>query len=106
MLREGEIHPDLANRLAAEAARCAQQVLQMCIRAIDYCPPVGITFGDYLRAIVTAETDFNPDDSGGYRLAFVESFRHWGIHPEGRRSMSVEGLLWPTGDEVEEEAGG
>lgn len=106
VLREGEIHPDLANRLAAEAARCAQQTLQMCIRAIDYCPPVGITFGDYLRAIVTAETDFNPDDTGGYRLAFVESFRQWGIHPEGRRSMSVEGLLWPTGDEVEEEAMG
>jgi hypothetical protein len=104
VLREGDIHPDLANRLAAEAARAAQQTLQMCIRAIDYCPPVGITFGDYLRAIVTADTDFNPDDVGGYRLAFVESFRQWGIHPESLRSMSVEGLLWPTGDEAEEEA--
>lgn len=105
VLREGEIHPDLANRLAAEAARAAQQTLQMCIRAIDYCPPVGITFGDYLRAIVTADTDFNPEDPGGYRLAFVESFRHWGIHPEGMRSMSVEGLLWPTGEAAREEAG-
>ena len=103
VLREGDIHPDLSNRLAAEAARCAQQTLQMCIRAIDYCPPVGITFGDYLRAIVTADVDFNPDD-GGYRLAFVESFRQWGIHPEGMRSMSVEALLWPTGEEAEEEA--
>lgn len=103
VLREGEIHPDLANRLAAEAARCAQQTLQMCIRAIDYCPPVGITFGDYLRAIVTADTDFNPDDPFGYRLAFVESFRQWGIHPHGMRSMSVEGLLWPTGEAAQEE---
>jgi hypothetical protein len=100
VLREGDIHPDLSNRLAAEAARAAQQTLQMCIRAIDYCPPVGITFGDYLRAVVTADTDFNPDDSGGYRLAFVESFRQWGIHPQGMRSMSVEGLLWPTGEEA------
>ena len=41
VLREGDIHPDLANRLADEAARCAHYVLQMCIRAIDYCPPVG-----------------------------------------------------------------
>ncbi len=105
VLREGEIHPDLANRLADEAARCAQQTLQMCIRAIDYCPPVAITFGDYLRAIVTADTDFNPEGAGGYRLAFVESFRQWGIHPEGMRSMSVEGLLWPTGDAAREEAG-
>ncbi len=105
MLREGDIHPDLSNRLAAEAARSARQILQMCIRAIDYCPPVGITFGDYLRAIVTADSDLHPDDTAGYRLAFVESFRHWGIHPEGMRSMSVEGLLWPTGDEAMEEAG-
>ena len=105
VLREGDIHPDLANRLAAEAARAAQQMLQMCIRAIDYCPPVGITFGDYLRALVTADTDFNPEDAGGFRLALVESFRHWGIHPEGMRSMSLEGLLWPTGDAAREEAG-
>lgn len=104
VLREGEIHPDLANRLADEAARCAFYVLQMCIRAIDYCPPVGITFGDYLRAIVTADHDLNPDDTYGYRLAFVESFRQWGISPKGMRSMSVESLLWPTGDAAMEEA--
>jgi hypothetical protein len=103
ILREGEIHPDLVNRLAAEAARSAQQILQMCIRAIDYCPPVGITFGDYLRAIVTADADFSPDDPLGYRLAFVESFRQWGIHPPGMRSMSVEALLWPTGEAVNDE---
>lgn len=104
VLREGEIHPDLANRLADEAARCAYYTLQMCIRAIDYCPPVGITFGDYLRAIVTADKDLNPDDSYGYRLAFVESFRQWGIHPQAMRSMSVEALLWPAGEEAMEEA--
>jgi hypothetical protein len=75
----------------------------MCIRAIDYCPPVGITFGDYLRAIVTADADFSPDDPLGYRLAFVESFRQWGIHPPGMRSMSVEALLWPTGAAVNDE---
>lgn len=104
VLREGEIHPDLVNRLADEAAASARHTLQMCIRAIDYCPPVGITFGDYLRAIVTADTDFMPDDPLGYRLAFVESFRQWGIHPAGMRSMSVESLLWPTGEEAMEEA--
>lgn len=105
VLREGEIHPDLANRLADEASRCANQALQMCIRAIDYCPPVGITFGSYLRGIVTADYDLNPDDLDGYRLAFVESFRQWGIYPAGMRSMSVGGLLWPSGEEAMEEAG-
>jgi hypothetical protein len=104
VLRDGDIHPDLSNRLAAEAARCAQYTLQMCIRAIDYCPPVGITFGDYLRAILTADFDLNPDDPFGYRLAMLESFRHWGIHPQSMRSMSIEGLLWPTLDTCMKEA--
>ena len=104
VLRAGEIHPDLATRLATEARRAAQYTLQMCIRALDYCPPVGPTFGDYLRAVVTADLELNPDETL-YRLAFVESFRQWGIQPRGRSSMSVEGLLWPTGEEAMEEAG-
>ncbi len=103
VLRAGDIHPDLSNRLADEAARCAQYTLQMCIRAIDYCPPVGITFGDYLRAIVTADYDINRDDPYGYRLAVVETFREWGIHPRGMRSLSTEALLWPSGHAALEE---
>lgn len=104
VLRAGDLPPDLSHRLADEAARCARTVLQMCIRAIDYCAPVGITFGDYLRAIVSADYDINPDDTAGYRLAMVESFRQWGIYPEGMRSMSVESLLWPDGAAAAEEA--
>jgi hypothetical protein len=95
VLRAGDIHPDLVNRLADEAARCARTILQMCIRAIDYCPPVGITFGDYLRGIVTADHDLNPDDPDRYRLAFFESFRSWGITPVGMPNMSLQTLLWP-----------
>ena len=95
VLRDGDIHPDLSSRLAEEAARTARYILQMCIRAIDYCPPFGITFGDYLRAVITADAELNPDDAVGYRLAFVESFRQWGIYPEGMRSLSVEALMWP-----------
>ena len=104
-LRPGEIPPDLVNRLAEEAARSAQYILQMCIRAIDYCPPVGLTFGDYLRGIVTADKELNPEDPYGYRLAFVESFQKWGIHPAGMRSIIPEALLWPTLDEAADEAG-
>jgi hypothetical protein len=105
VLPEGAIHPDLAKRLADEAARVAMYVLQMCIRAIDYCPPVGITFGDYLRGIITADHDINPEDEFGYRLAFIESFRQWGIYPRGMRTMSAEGLMWPTGAEAMQDAG-
>jgi hypothetical protein len=104
VLPEGDIHPDLAARLAQEASRCAQYVLQMCIRALDYCPPVNITFGDYLRAIITSDINLNPDDDLGYRVAIVESFREWGIYPRGIRSMSIEALTWPSGAEVIAEA--
>src|SRR4029453_4641902 len=60
VLPEGQLHPDLVNRLAEEAADTAQHVLEMCIRALDYCPPVDITFGDYLRAIAPADPALDP----------------------------------------------
>ena len=103
VLREGDIHPDLVNRLAEEAQFCADRALQMCIRAIDYCPPVGVTFGAYLRAIITADHDMNPGDRQSWRLAFIESFREWGISPRGARSMAEDSLLWPTEEEVVDE---
>lgn len=99
-LPEGEIHPDLTRRLAMEAARCADRVLQMCIRALDYCAPVDITFGSFLRGIVTADLDFAADDRASYRLVFVESFREWGIYPRGVSSMGIDALAWPTGEEL------
>ena len=99
-LPEGEIHPDLTARLAQEAARCADRVLQMCIRAIDYCPPVDITFGGFLRGVITADLDFSPDEKESFRIVFIESFREWGIYPRGLSSMGVDALAWPTGEEL------
>lgn len=95
ILQEGALHPDLVNRLASEAARSAQHVLNACIRALDYCPPVDINFGDYLRAIITADVDMVPDDDRGYRIAFIEAFRRRGIYPRDVRTLSVESLRWP-----------
>lgn len=97
LLPQGQLHPDLANRLADEAAQSAQHVLEMCVQALDYCPPVDITFGDYLRAIVTADFESDPVDEGHRRVAFAEAFRRHGIIPEEVRALSVDGLLWrPT----------
>lgn len=104
-LPEGDIHPDLTKRLAAEAARCAERVLQMCIRAIDYCPPVDITFGDFLRGVVTADLDYAPEDKAGFRIVFIESFREWGIYPRGITSMGLDALAWPRGAELLAEIG-
>ena len=99
-LPDGEIHPDLTTRLAQEAARCADRVLQMCIRAIDYCPPVGITFGGFLRGVITADLDYAPEERESFRIVFVESFREWGIYPRGISSMGIDALAWPAGAEV------
>ncbi len=92
VLRQGELHPDLVNRLASEAAKAAGHVLRMCIRALDYCPPVDLTFGDYLRGIITADADLVADDNRDYRLAFIEAFRRRGIYPQDINTLSVESL--------------
>jgi len=100
ILQDGELHPDLVNRLAEEAVKSAKHVLTMCIRALDYCPPVDIDFGDYLRALITADRDVVVNDTRGYRLAFIDAFRQHGIFPRQLRSLSEEGLLWDRADEI------
>lgn len=92
ILQPGELHPDLVNRLASEASKAAGHVLNMCIRALDYCPPVDINFGDYLRAIITADMELVAEDSKDYRLAFIDAFRRRGIYPSGIKTLSVESL--------------
>jgi hypothetical protein len=94
VLSPGAIHPDLVNRLAEEAGKAASHVLTMCVRALDYCPPVDLTFGEYLRAVITADIDMVPDDDRLYRLAFIEAFRRRGIYPRDVRTLSVESLRW------------
>jgi hypothetical protein len=94
VLPEGAIPVDLVNRLAQEASRTASQILNICIRALDYCPPVDLTFGDYIRALITADADLIPDDKMGYRVAFIEGFRRRGIYPAHVRNFSPESLRW------------
>lgn len=92
ILPAGAIHPDLVDELSAAAARTAGEVLRICIRALDYCPPMDLTFGDFLRAIITADLDHVSIDDKGYRVAFVEAFRRRGISAEGVPSMAIEDL--------------
>ena len=98
VLEQGELHPDLVNRLASEASKASRHVLHMCIRALDYCPPVDITFGDFLRAIITADVDLVTDDDRDYRLAFIDAFQKRGIYPTGIKQLSIESLTYPTPD--------
>jgi hypothetical protein len=101
-LAKGAIHPDLVRRLAEEAAKSAGHVLNICIRALDYLPPVDVTFFEYLRALITADFDLVSDDRHNYRVAFVEAFRRRGIYPlnlddptaNTPRTLSVDTLRW------------
>jgi Subtilase family len=94
ILPEGAIPTDLIGRLAREASKVAGQFLNICIRALDYCPPVDLTFGEYLRALITADADLVPDDKYGYRTAFIEAFRNRGIYPWDVKHLSPGSLLW------------
>jgi pimeloyl-ACP methyl ester carboxylesterase len=94
ILPQGEMHPDLVTRLAIEASRSAQHLLRMCVRALDYVPPVDITFGEFLRALITADYDLVHDDDRGYRVSVLSAFRDWGIYPSDVTSLSVDSLLW------------
>jgi hypothetical protein len=93
-LPQGDLHPDLVNRIATEAVKTAQRVLDMCIRAFDYMPPVDVTFGDFLRAMVTADYELVPDDELDCRGAMIEAFRLRGIYADGVASLAEESLLW------------
>jgi hypothetical protein len=101
VLPAGDLHPDLVKRLSDEAAKAANHVLGMCIRALDYCPPVDLTFGEFLRALITADVDLMPGDPLGYRVAFIESFRRHGVYPEKVRTMSEDSLKWKRIDELD-----
>jgi hypothetical protein len=58
-LPDGAIHPDLVH-LCDEASKSAKHVLSMIIRALEYLPPVDVTFFEFLRALITADFDLVP----------------------------------------------
>jgi hypothetical protein len=90
----GDLHSDLVERIADEATKLARQFCTMCIRALDYCPPIDITMGEFLRALITADSDLVQEDPWGYRAAIIEAFRSRGIVPDDVGSYSEEALRW------------
>ena len=93
-LPDGDIPIGLRDFLVDEARKLAKQFLTICIRAIDYCPPVDVRFGDYLRAIITADSDVVSDDKWAYREAIIKSFGGRQIFGEGTSSMTEDALIW------------
>jgi len=101
-----ELPAALAERLAEAASTTADEFFQLCARALDYCPPVDLTFGDYLRALVTASSDLRPEQ-GAVRQALMQAFRARGLHAGSASFFSEDALAWPrvpewTGEPVED----
>ncbi|MFN6992888.1 MAG: hypothetical protein ACK4PH_01720 [Aquincola tertiaricarbonis] len=82
----GTFKGDMYNldRVIEEGSKAADHLLTMSIRALDYCPPVDLSFGDFLAALLTADSETVPDDSQHhYREIIRKSFRAYGIDSSG-----------------------
>ncbi len=89
----------LVKAIAQDASDVAGQFLNICIRAIDYCPPADMELGEYLRAIITADGDLEKSDKLGFREALMRSFRRRQIFPDHVRFMTEDAVRWqPPGD--------
>jgi hypothetical protein len=104
ILPEGELQADLVTLTTKEAAQAAQDVLTMCLRAFEYLPPVDVTFGDYLRAIVTADFELNPHDEFERRASFVDAFRARGVFAPNVSSLAEEALRLDRPVELDEKS--
>jgi hypothetical protein len=86
----------LADALCDEATTTAAEFFRICVRTIDYLPPVDVTFGDFLRSVMTAQTDYDPEDTDNICDALMQSFRRREILPDDAAFFSMDGLVWPV----------
>ena len=83
-------------RVVEEGRKAADHLLTMGIRALDYAPPVDLTFGDFLSAVLTADREIVPDDAPyGYRDALRDAFGRFRIEP-----AAGDGGYWEAPPEV------
>lgn len=98
--RPQELPGSLAELLAEAASMLASQFFGLCARALDHCPPVDLTFGDFLRALITVDVDLHPADND-VRDALMQAFRLRGIYAEDAAFFSQDALCWPeAGDDI------
>lgn len=84
------------DRVAEEGAAAADCLLTMCIRALDYCPPLHLEFGDFLSALLTADYEIRPDDAKyQFRKHLREKFAGYGIEPASSRNETESGIWEP-----------
>jgi hypothetical protein len=86
----------LVRAIAQEASDVARQFLDICIRAIDHCPPADMELGEYLRALITADGDLEKTDKWGFREALMRSFRRRHIFPHHVQFMTEDAVRWQS----------
>ena len=67
-------------RAVEDGAVAAERLLRSAIRALDYAPPVDLTFGDFLSALLTSDAVIHPADEP-FRALLLERFGAYGIPP-------------------------
>lgn len=82
-------------KVIEEGARIADVLLTSAIRALDYTPPVDLTFEDYVSAFLTADEEIRIDDTLGLRHAVRKSFADYGI--PAAESATERGTWKPPG---------
>jgi hypothetical protein len=93
-LGRAPISEALVKAIAQESSDVAGQFLNICIRAIDYCPPADMELGEYLRALITADGEFDRSDKWGFREALMRSFRRRHIFPDHVQFMNEDAVRW------------
>ena len=81
-------------RVVEEGADVAGTLLTMAIRALDYTPPVHLEFGDFLSAMITADSEIRADDARyGLRQGLLDWFARYGVRPA---SETTDGRWKPS----------
>jgi hypothetical protein len=93
------------DRVVEEGALVADRLLTMSIRALDYCPPVHLEYGDFLSALLTADSELYPDDNRyRFRETLNTGFRAYGIAPASKGSPAEPGVWLPPATESPRQA--
>jgi hypothetical protein len=89
----GDVRSIDRSRVIEEGAELADTLLTSAIRALDYAPPVDITFRDYLSAFLTGDQEIRPsDEKYDLRRKVLQSFRACGITPPEKAGANG---TWP-----------
>ncbi|MBI3893738.1 MAG: hypothetical protein HY303_19640 [Candidatus Wallbacteria bacterium] len=90
------------DRVVQEGAGAADYLLTMLIRALDYCPPVHLVFGDFLSAALTADCEIRPDDERyKFRKHLLKSFDQYGVMPTSKGTAREPGLWEQPGPDLD-----